>query len=292
MFRPMLAATYERPEQLRFPLLLSPKLDGLRCVLTRGSALSRSLKPFRNSFVQSQLQELAFLDIDGELIVGSPTAGHVLGRTQSGIMATTGEPDFKLYAFDKFSFPFESFKQRLVELSRACVHPRVTILPQTLISSQEELALWEQQYIDEGYEGVILRCPDSHYKYGRATANENSMWKVKRFVDGEAFVESILEGEENLNEATTNALGLTERATRKEYRVGNRQVGTLICKDLATGETMNVSPGRLTQVERRFYFAKPEKLLRRIIKYKAFDYGALNTSRFRTFQAFRDEIDM
>ena len=90
MFKPMLAATLENATQLRFPLLASAKLDGLRCILMNGVAYSRNLKPFRNAYVQEQLAHISNYDLDGELIVGAPNQGHVLGRTQSGIMTGSG----------------------------------------------------------------------------------------------------------------------------------------------------------------------------------------------------------
>lgn len=69
--KPMLSATLEDPLRLTWPVLGSPKLDGLRCIIKDGMALSRNLKPFRNKFVQEQLSTLPN-GLDGELIVGSP----------------------------------------------------------------------------------------------------------------------------------------------------------------------------------------------------------------------------
>ena len=117
MFKPMLAATLENVSQLRFPLLASAKLDGLRCVLMNGVAYSRNLKPFRNAYVQEQLSHIAHYDLDGELIVGAPNQGHVLGRTQSGIMSRAGEPDFTFHVFDRFTDAMLPFAMRVKELN-------------------------------------------------------------------------------------------------------------------------------------------------------------------------------
>ncbi len=52
-FKPMLADAIEPDKYpLRFPLFVSPKLDGVRCVVRDGVAYSRSLKPIPNQFVQ------------------------------------------------------------------------------------------------------------------------------------------------------------------------------------------------------------------------------------------------
>src|SRR5262245_23328965 len=99
-FKPMLSATLESPINLQFPVLMSYKLDGLRCIIKDGHAMSRNLKPFRNKYVQKHLGTGRYEGLDGELIVGEPNEGHVLGRTQSGIMSEDGEPDFMFHVFD------------------------------------------------------------------------------------------------------------------------------------------------------------------------------------------------
>ena len=47
----------------------SPKLDGIRCMIQDGIALSRSLKPIRNEHVQYILGREIFNGLDGELII-------------------------------------------------------------------------------------------------------------------------------------------------------------------------------------------------------------------------------
>ena len=40
-------------EDVNFPVYVSKKLDGIRCLVIDGVAYSRSLKPIRNKFIQS-----------------------------------------------------------------------------------------------------------------------------------------------------------------------------------------------------------------------------------------------
>ena len=77
--KPMLAgkATDEQIEKLfesKSEMYASPKLDGIRCMIQDGVALSRSLKPIRNEFIQSILSNPMFDGLDGEIISGDPTA--------------------------------------------------------------------------------------------------------------------------------------------------------------------------------------------------------------------------
>jgi DNA ligase-1 len=69
-FKPMLAVDCGDVNALRFPLLASPKLDGVRAIGDRWVTKSRSLKPIPNVNVQAQFAGLPE-GLDGELIVGN-----------------------------------------------------------------------------------------------------------------------------------------------------------------------------------------------------------------------------
>ena len=60
--KPMLAskATDEQIKKLldKGPMEVSPKLDGIRCMIQDGVALSRSLKPIPNKHVQSVIRTI------------------------------------------------------------------------------------------------------------------------------------------------------------------------------------------------------------------------------------------
>ena len=57
----------------------------------------------------------------------------------------------------------------------------VEILPQAEIETSADLGAYEIEQLDAGYEGIMVRSVDGHYKYGRSTENEGLLWKVKRF---------------------------------------------------------------------------------------------------------------
>src|SRR3972149_596598 len=99
-----------------FPMLLSPKLDGIRCLVIDGVAVGRSLKPIPNKYVQLLFGRREFNGLDGELIVDSPIAKEVFQVTSSGVMSIEGQPKVKFYVFDDFSHE-AGFAKRLAYLS-------------------------------------------------------------------------------------------------------------------------------------------------------------------------------
>lgn len=291
-FKPMLACTLEDPSKLKFPVLVSPKLDGLRCIIRDGRAVSRNLKPFRNEHVQRLLGNNPLIEgLDGELIVGEPNVGHVLNRTQSGIMSTDGEPDFKFHVFDNTGWPTAEFQLRYDSLQEF-VHPLIEVVPHRMVQSSKELLEYEQRTLLHGYEGVMIRGINAPYKYGRATHSEHSLFKFKRFRDGEAVVTGIEEGTINQNAPERDALGQSKRSSHTANLKPAGRVGTILGRDLISGEQLNISPGRMTHDMRQFYFENPNQLIGAVVKYKSFDYGSLDAPRFTTYQAHRDLEDM
>ena len=54
--KPMLASKCENPHLLPFPVLATPKLDGIRCLKIGGKALTRSFKPISNRFAREWIE--------------------------------------------------------------------------------------------------------------------------------------------------------------------------------------------------------------------------------------------
>jgi DNA ligase-1 len=76
----------------------------------------------------------------------------------------------------------------------------------------------------------MLRDPVGPYKFGRSTAKEGYLLKMKRFEDHEATVVGVVEQMRNENEATKDALGRTKRSTAKAGKVGKDTLGAFRVK--------------------------------------------------------------
>src|SRR5262249_7923983 len=137
-FRPMLAATLEDVEAVNYPVLVSPKIDGIRCLIHDGQPVTRKLKPIPNHYVRHKLQGLP--PFDGEITVGPMDAG-MFDRTQSAIMSHDGEPDFTYWVFDNTAAPDVPFHLRLDWVrSRAGMYgPMVQMLEHVPISGAKDL---------------------------------------------------------------------------------------------------------------------------------------------------------
>jgi DNA ligase-1 len=295
MFKPMLAGSLKAPFTLdpyRFPVLVSPKLDGVRATVQGGVVLSRSLKPIPNLHVQALLGRPEFDGLDGELIVGDPTAADAFRVSSSAVMSTSGTPKFVFHVFDKFSTgPFSARLASAKAVVEGAKLPYVQLVPHSLVSEQDTLLALEAISVEHGYEGLMIRSPKGPYKQGRSTANEGFLLKLKRFVDGEGEVLDLIEQHANLNTAFTDELGHTKRSSHKENKTGKGTLGAYMVRNLETGVVHKVSPTG-TLAERQAIWHDAENVIGKILKFKFFPTGGKDKPRFPQFVGFRDAMDM
>lgn len=308
-FKPMLASPVDF-EKLDFSdgILVSPKLDGIRCLIIDGVAVTRSLKPIRNKYVQSILGRPELNGLDGELIVGSPVDPNVYQITNSGVMSGDGAPNFMFYVFDHFGHPelpyMEGDGEKVgvdryaemfdtVQMQESPQYEFMTITRSRTAYSLEQLLQIEAEYLEQGYEGVMLRRPSAPYKFGRASASkkEQHLLKLKRFEDAEARIIGFNCLFSNQNEATKDNLGYTERSTAKEGLVVQDTLGALHVRNLADGVDFYIGSG-YTAAQRKQIWDSRHDLLGKIVKYKHFAIGVVDKPRFPIFLGFRETEDM
>jgi DNA ligase-1 len=289
-FKPMLATDYD---SLRTPfsegLFASPKLDGVRAIVMDGIVYSRSLKPIPNIGVQQMFKHLEHFD--GELILGDPTAKDCYRQTVSAVMSVNKVAPVDFYVFDHVEDPSAPYVERLAKVPD--VGPKMA---EYVRLRQEEIYTWEalQEFEEEalyaGFEGVILRRKYVPYKFGRSTANEGYLLKVKQFVDDEFEVIDFEERMHNGNEATTNELGRTKRSSHKENKTGRGDLGALVVKT-KEGVVFNVGTG-FDDAERARVWKHRDRFLGKLAKVKYFPVGVKDAPRHPVFLGWRSKIDL
>jgi DNA ligase-1 len=290
--KPMLAEQADLTK-LKYPVLASPKLDGVRGLVLDGVLKSRSLKPVPNPFVTKRFSKGAYNGLDGELILGSATATDVYRVTNGACQRETGEPDVKFYVFDRFS-QRGGFLERWTSLiDLVADDPNILIVDQRLVENEKELLEYEQEQLDKGFEGLILRAKDAPYKFGRSGVREGYMLKLKRFEDSEAVVVDTYEEMHNGNEAKKNELGRTERSTAQAGLVGKGRLGGLVVKDDKNfpGVTFEIGTG-FNAADRTKLWKGRRKLPGQLVKYKYFSVGVKDKPRHPVYLGPRAEWDL
>lgn len=286
MIRPMLGVTVDL-EKIKYPVYMSPKLDGIRVTIQGNTLVSRNGKPIPNKYTQSLFSN--YENFDGELIVGEETAPNVFQVTTSGVMTVLGEPYVRMFVFDHINY-----SGGIMERYKGIEHttnPNIRIVPQTLINNEKELLNLEQSFLTSGYEGAIIRYPDAEYKNGRSTIKEGALLKLKRFSDSEAYIIGFEPLLRNNNKATIDALGYTERSTSKVNMVEDDLLGNLIVKDVKTDIEFKIGSGFTENQRKEIWYSKDHYKFK-LVKYKYFSVGIKDKPRFPIFLGFRNEDDL
>ena len=296
VFQPNLAGKVDL-KTLRFPVLESSKIEGLRMTVHDGVVLSRSMKPLPNLFLQRWVAENAtvLVGVDGEIVVGSPNHPDVFNLTTSAIRRTDGEPDFTFWVFDLHDRPGVGFYTRHQSLLTDGLegYLRVRVLPQEIISNMGDLDLFEAQQLALGYEGVMVRAMWGEYKQGRSTTKEGGLLKLKRYEDAEAVIVGVAEKMHNDNVAFTSETGHTKRSTHAENLTPAGTMGALTVLGINgqfSGTTFNIGTG-FDDVQRKFFWDNRDTVINATVTYKFFPPGSIDAPRHPVFKGLREGWD-
>lgn len=296
--KPMLACQCADVDLLRFPVLATPKLDGIRCVTLapevftrkeqRCTAMSRNLKYIPNHYIRGLLELDLPPGCDGELMAGN------FQSTSSGVMSNGGRPDFRYYIFDfngDWSRTDVPYHARLDVLTKLHLPDYcVKVLPQ-IIDDVVGLNSFEVACLQQGYEGVMTRPANSPYKYGRSTWREQWLVKIKRFADSEAEVLEVVELQHNGNAPEQDALGHQVRSTDAAGMTPGNIMGSLRCRDLRTKIEFSVGTG-FDDLQRTSIWTFRSTYVGSILKYKYQPHGVKEAPRFPVFLGWRDPNDL
>lgn len=312
--RPMKPAAIDEKyfDRLTYPLIATPKIDGIRCLKVNGRLLTASFKPIPNRFIDDTLGWMIPDGFDGELVLKGNRPFHEI---TSAVMSRDGEPNFEYHVFDyeypKRSWPYSRrlenlktwFKTRGVPKTKRAVRiraikgdtiaNRVKLVEATTIRDIEELINYVNMSYDFGYEGAILRSPLGSYKCGRSTVKQQWMLKVKRFYDAEAVIVGFEEQQTNTNEAKRDELGRLKRSSAKVGKKGNGTLGALIVEDRSGlwKKRFRVGFG-FNDLQRRAIWKSRAALRGQLITYRYQKSGSKDAPRHPGFVRMRHIFDI
>lgn len=211
-FQPMLAAKYfglkkkQIDEIFKDNVYVQPKLDGIRCIVTKDGMFSRHGKeilsaPHIRRSLDPVFRMYPDLILDGELY------NHDLNADFNKIISLArktkptpedlveSEKYIQYWIYDLPSSP-GTFWERNRDLNMVWGKPfdKYCVCVDThLVTSDEEVQHRLEDYLDHGYEGAIVRL-NKPYENKRT----NSLLKVKKFEDEEFTIIDIEEGRGNL----------------------------------------------------------------------------------------------
>lgn len=292
--KPMLAVAMDSPDNIKYPVLASPKLDGIRCLIhpTLGP-VSRKFKPIPNLHIRHMLNAYGALlfGLDGELVTLNPDGTvRTFNEIQSDVMSVEGEPLFRFEVFDCFRNPGQWFNQRYAMAGQLCrqAGDDVMLVEHHMVRTPDELRELDRHHVEAGYEGTMTRDPNGLYKQGRSTLKQGWLLKLKQFADAEGTVIGFEEMMRNENPEDRDEVGAVKRSSAKAGLVPAGTLGALVL-DTDWGE-LRVGTGQ-DDACRQHIWDERESYIGRTVTFKYQPSGMQDMPRFPVFKGFRDRRD-
>lgn len=202
-FEPMLAKVWqEHKDEVKYPVFVQPKLDGLRLIASKDGLFSRNgkpyasiphiaeaLKPLFKKHPQAILDGEVYADKFAEDFNKICKLARQMKPTTNDLAESAKYIEYHVYDFP--SWPGE-FSKRLMGLKKvlgALNDKRIVPVETHVAGTEASVIQWFEKMVEDGYEGLIVRA-DAKYENKRTTA----LLKYKEFSDAEYEIVDVCEG--------------------------------------------------------------------------------------------------
>jgi ATP-dependent DNA ligase len=237
---PMLADPFNKREKdIKYPVYSQPKLDGIRCIARPDGLWTRKGKrhlgvPHIEEALKSFFQTGTSLLLDGELYCDkfsddfNAICSIVRKEKLSDEDIIKSRENLQFWVYDVIEpQPFTRRNARLamLESTTFAANPYIKFVQSNLCFDREQLDDQYATYLEQGYEGQIIRDCSGLYEHKRT----KNLLKRKEFMTEEFEILDILEGEGNKTGIASSALFKTVEGKFFNSNIkGNRA----FCKDL------------------------------------------------------------
>lgn len=204
-FEPMLAEKWDDYEMdVVYPLAIQPKLDGMRCVISKDGMFSRNGKPIVSAphifdSLKSFFKKNPNIVLDGELY------NHKLKYNFNKIISLVkktkptqedlaeSEKLIEYHCYDVFNYDSvdANFVARSNFIENSELGRYVVKVKTKVVSDRIKLDECYADFVESGYEGGIIRVMNAKYENKRT----KNLLKRKDFVDEEYKILDVVEGE-------------------------------------------------------------------------------------------------
>ena len=283
-------------QNVPYPVICTPKIDGIRAFTLDHTATSRNGKEIPNIYISQKIGSLED-GLDGEIVTFTDGKMDDFNTVQSKVMSVHGKPEFQYKIFDYVEAgtnkPYKIRLRQLQDFFEDGMPSWCRFVECTLCTNPEELEAYETECLLNGYEGICMRRPDARYKGGRSTWNEFYLAALTRWTREECEVIGFEEMYENTNEQTLDAFGMSERSSHQAGMLGKDTLGAFIVQDMKTGNKFKVGGGQGVDTSfRQEVWDNKIDYIGKIMTYKYKGFGMKNLPRHPQFVGWRYENDM
>jgi len=204
VFLPMLAASFDkRKGKVSYPVDVQPKLDGVRCLAyweeDSVKLMSRGGKQWENcGHIAKELEQVLPKGwvLDGELYIHGKTFQEITKLVKK---LRPESVDVKYHVYDvpkvndedcgNWECRCDKLNEFNTDHSDKC--PSVVVVHTYPVTDEEGVYELQSKFLEEGYEGAIVRERDGDYRFGYRS---NKLLKVKSFMDSEYKITGFTTG--------------------------------------------------------------------------------------------------
>ena len=266
---------------------VQPKLDGVRCYITKDGMFSRNHKPIVSApHIFEGLKEF-FAEYGDGVILDGELYNHEyhdnfnkiisLVRktkpTQADLKESALKVEFHCYDMYPVEDPGMVFSDRREFLVREVYNNLAVVGVEThQVSSLDHAKKLNQSWLDAGYEGSMIR-QDAEYQQKRSWY----LQKVKVFVDEEFEIVGFVEREKR-----------TEDGVKLEQSIPQGMIGKFICKT-ASGREFGAPPGEgFNHDDLKEIWENRESYVGKQATIVFFGYTPAGSPRFPKFKTLRN----
>ncbi len=251
--------TKGKKHKLIFPCYAQPKLDGRRaCYDTSYKFWSRTGKSMLEETTQHMFFNSEEYIFDGEIMIKNgafETSMSASNRYQPGLT-----DKLKFFVFDVIDEEL-GFEDRYKIIKTFKFPKTVEVVPVYKCNSEADIEKYLDKFIDQGYEGIILRNKDGKYLVNHRSED---LQKYKRFIDEEFEIVDVIPAGESGSHKT---------------------FGKFICK--LGDETFDVTPQGSDEIKKE-YLKNKKNYIGKLLTVKFQDYTEYAVPRFGIGISVRD----
>lgn len=185
-------------------IIIQKKLDGIRMILSKEGAFSRKGEAIQGvPHILESMKEFFVkhpeVILDGELYCHDIEFNVLNGTIRREVKQDTKEQSvirnqIQYQVYDLINE--DIYKNRALTLNNLSLDwpTNVLLLEGTYVTNITAVNSYHNKYVNEGYEGAILRKVNAKYQQGKRTKD---LLKVKQFQDAEYTILDIIEGDGN-----------------------------------------------------------------------------------------------
>lgn len=238
--KPMLATDWKKIKKINYPVLVQPKLDGVRClmIVEEGNItfLSRSGKEYTtldhiaDSVQNYALDENRDFILDGEIYSDELTFQEITQAVKK-LYPNSLKLHFRAYDIVHEDGQEDRVMAHMPNIVKAINSPYIHAVPTNWADNADEVTQYHNLQVQTGFEGAMIRIPHGKYEQG---CRSRTLLKVKEFDEAEFKLLEL-----QLGQREEDVLGLCKTATGLEFRaklMGSREQKAKLVEELGIGK--------------------------------------------------------